>query len=197
MAYSNTDDRGGGSGCLLWFGDLTDMRYTNDGQDLYIRIAASELDEGKRSSTNRVVVIVLPVLAVTVILVLLLLYAFRKRKLERIASSQGEDYNAGLVQTLHDAARVFELAIKEKSSKSKTSWFSTAWLGVDRNSWVKALSYQASVYSLLQSGCEILSRGDGRDRDINVFVQRSLLRQSAHLVGEIRLVPDLSTMVLH
>ncbi|KAK1403984.1 Receptor-like serine/threonine-protein kinase [Heracleum sosnowskyi] len=84
MAYSNTDDRGGGSGCLLWFGDLTDMRYTNDGQDLYIRIAASELDEGKHSSTNRVVVIVLPVLAaMTVILVLLLLYAFRKRKLER------------------------------------------------------------------------------------------------------------------
>ncbi|KAK1404694.1 LETM1 domain-containing protein [Heracleum sosnowskyi] len=101
-------------------------------------------------------------------------------------SSQGEDYNAGLVQTLHDAARVFELAIKEKSSKSKTSWFSTAWLGVDRNSWVKALSYQASVYSLLQSGCEISSRGDGRDRDINVFVQRSLLRQSAPLESEIR-----------
>ncbi|KAL1821233.1 uncharacterized protein LOC108218896 [Daucus carota subsp. sativus] len=101
-------------------------------------------------------------------------------------SSQGEDYNAGLVQTLHDAARVFELAIKEKSSRSKTSWFSTAWLGVDRNSWVKALSYQASVYSLLQSGCEISSRGDGRDRDINVFVQRSLLRQSAPLESEIR-----------
>ncbi|KAK1403988.1 Receptor-like serine/threonine-protein kinase [Heracleum sosnowskyi] len=84
MAYSNIDDRGGGSGCLLWFGDLIDMRYTEDGQDLYIRMAASELDEDKRSSTNRVIVIVLPVLAaMTVILVLLLLYAFRKRKLER------------------------------------------------------------------------------------------------------------------
>ncbi|KAK1403982.1 Receptor-like serine/threonine-protein kinase [Heracleum sosnowskyi] len=83
-AYSYTDERGGGSGCLLWFGDLTDMRgYTEDGQDLHIRMAASDLDEGKRSSTNRVVVIVLPVLAVTVILVLLLLYAFRKRKLKR------------------------------------------------------------------------------------------------------------------
>ncbi|XP_063944154.1 uncharacterized protein LOC108209506 isoform X4 [Daucus carota subsp. sativus] len=99
---------------------------------------------------------------------------------------QGEVYSTGLVQTLHDASRLFELAIKQKSSESKTSWFSTAWLGVDRNSWLKALSYQASVYSLLQAGCEISSRGDGRDRDINVFVQRSLLRQCAPLEIEIR-----------
>ncbi|KAL8113466.1 hypothetical protein AgCh_020686 [Apium graveolens] len=99
-------------------------------------------------------------------------------------SLRGEDYDTGLVQTLHDASRLFELAIKQKSSK--TSWFSTAWLGVDRNSWLKALSYQASVYSLLQAGCEISSRGDGRDRDINVFVQRSLLRQCAPLESEIR-----------
>lgn len=60
---------------------------------------------------------------------------------------QGEVYSTGLVQTLHDASRLFELAIKQKSSESKTSWFSTAWLGVDRNSWLKALSYQ--VHDLL------------------------------------------------
>lgn len=57
-------------------------------------------------------------------------------------SLQGEDYYTGLVQTLHDATRLFELAIKEQSSLSKLSWFSPAWLGVDKNSWVKALSYQ-------------------------------------------------------
>lgn len=57
-------------------------------------------------------------------------------------SLQGNDYNDGLVQSLHDAARVFELAIKEKGSVSKLSWLSTAWLGVDRNAWIKTLSYQ-------------------------------------------------------
>ncbi|KAF8397942.1 hypothetical protein HHK36_016868 [Tetracentron sinense] len=93
-------------------------------------------------------------------------------------SLQTEEYNNGLVQSLHDAARVFELAIKEQSAISKTSWFSTAWLGVDKNAWVKALSYQAAVYSLLQAASEIASRGDGRDRDINVFVQRSRLMSS-------------------
>ncbi|KAL8132939.1 G-type lectin S-receptor-like serine/threonine-protein kinase At4g27290 isoform X1 [Apium graveolens] len=87
MAYSNIDHRGSGSGCLLWFGNLTDMRgYTEDGQDIYIRLAASELEntEKKSSSTNRVVVIVIPVLAATAVIgVLFLLYAFRKRKLKR------------------------------------------------------------------------------------------------------------------
>ncbi|KAF8026199.1 hypothetical protein BT93_F2873 [Corymbia citriodora subsp. variegata] len=43
MAYSNLDIRDGGSGCLLWFGKLIDIReYNNYGQDLYIRMAASE-----------------------------------------------------------------------------------------------------------------------------------------------------------
>ncbi|XVF55788.1 hypothetical protein PTKIN_Ptkin06aG0065100 [Pterospermum kingtungense] len=101
-------------------------------------------------------------------------------------SLQDEDYSNGLVQSLHDAARVFELAIKEQGSLSKLSWFSTAWLGVDRNAWVKTLTYQAAVYSLLQAASEISSRGDSRDRDINVFVQRSLLRQSAPLESLIR-----------
>ncbi|CAI9097669.1 OLC1v1034138C2 [Oldenlandia corymbosa var. corymbosa] len=94
---------------------------------------------------------------------------------------QAEDNSIGLVQLLYDAARVFELALREQSSLSKISWFSTAWIGVDKTAWIKELSYQASVYSLLKAACEISSRGERRDRDINVFVQRSLSRQSAPL----------------
>ncbi|KAI6668316.1 hypothetical protein NL676_019366, partial [Syzygium grande] len=45
MSYSNLDIRGGGSGCLLWFGKLVDIRELNhNGQDLFIRMAASESD---------------------------------------------------------------------------------------------------------------------------------------------------------
>ncbi|KAM1196971.1 hypothetical protein ACFX2I_008630 [Malus domestica] len=101
-------------------------------------------------------------------------------------SFQGEDSSDGLVQYLHEAARVFELAMKEQGSLSTSSWFSTAWLSIDRNAWLKTLSYQASVYSLLQAASEIAARGDGRDRDINVFVQRSILRESASLESLIR-----------
>ncbi|KAF8409422.1 hypothetical protein HHK36_005498 [Tetracentron sinense] len=47
-AYANSDIRGGGSGCLLWFGDLIDIREFSEGnsiQDIYIRLAASEPEE--------------------------------------------------------------------------------------------------------------------------------------------------------
>lgn len=40
-AYANSDVEGGGSGCLLWFGDLMDVKEYNDVEhDLYIRIAS-------------------------------------------------------------------------------------------------------------------------------------------------------------
>ncbi|RDX68444.1 G-type lectin S-receptor-like serine/threonine-protein kinase, partial [Mucuna pruriens] len=43
-AYANLDVRDGGSGCLLWFNTLVDMRnFSQWGQDLYIRVPASEL----------------------------------------------------------------------------------------------------------------------------------------------------------
>ncbi|XP_065637681.1 G-type lectin S-receptor-like serine/threonine-protein kinase At4g27290 [Quercus suber] len=44
MAYTNSDISGGGSGCAIWFGDLMDIRqFLAGGQDLYIRMSASEL----------------------------------------------------------------------------------------------------------------------------------------------------------
>jgi hypothetical protein len=44
VAYSNSDIRGGGSGCYLWFSELKDTKQLpQGGEDLYIRMAASEL----------------------------------------------------------------------------------------------------------------------------------------------------------
>uniref|UniRef100_A0A6N2LYL6 Receptor-like serine/threonine-protein kinase n=2 Tax=Salix TaxID=40685 RepID=A0A6N2LYL6_SALVM len=43
-AYANLDVRDGGSGCLIWIGDLIDTRRsTGDGQELYVRMNATEL----------------------------------------------------------------------------------------------------------------------------------------------------------
>ncbi|XP_058210773.1 G-type lectin S-receptor-like serine/threonine-protein kinase At4g27290 isoform X2 [Rhododendron vialii] len=53
-AYTSLDVRGGGSGCLLWIGDLIDIReYNENGQDLYIRMAASELDTNAGSTAKK------------------------------------------------------------------------------------------------------------------------------------------------
>ncbi|GAU20890.1 hypothetical protein TSUD_120820 [Trifolium subterraneum] len=43
-AYANLDVRDGGSGCLVWFDNIVDMRiHPDQGQDIYIRLAFSEL----------------------------------------------------------------------------------------------------------------------------------------------------------
>ncbi|CAD5322737.1 unnamed protein product [Arabidopsis thaliana] len=101
-------------------------------------------------------------------------------------SLQDENNSNGLNQSLHDAARSIELAVKEKITPSRFSWFPSTWLGADKYAWVKTLSYQASLYSLLQAVNEISSRGNYRDEDINVFVQRSLSRQAAPLENMMR-----------
>ncbi|RDY00479.1 G-type lectin S-receptor-like serine/threonine-protein kinase, partial [Mucuna pruriens] len=42
-AYANSNVSGGGSGCLMWFGDLRDIReFSSGGWDLYIRTKISE-----------------------------------------------------------------------------------------------------------------------------------------------------------
>ncbi|MQL77670.1 hypothetical protein Taro_010085 [Colocasia esculenta] len=57
-------------------------------------------------------------------------------------SLEDDDTSSRLVQALHDAARAIEMAITEHSSSVKSSWFSKAWIGVDKNAWIKTFSYQ-------------------------------------------------------
>ena len=43
-AFANMDIRDGGSGCVIWKGDIFDIRnFPNGGQDLYVRLAAADL----------------------------------------------------------------------------------------------------------------------------------------------------------
>ncbi|KAF8088856.1 hypothetical protein N665_0528s0014 [Sinapis alba] len=112
--------------------------------------------------------------------------AFGEVRAKLTGSLQEESYCNGLIQSLHDAARTLEFAVKEKITPPRFSWFSATWLGADRNAWLKTLSYQASLYSLLQAVNEISSRGNNRDEDVNVFVQRSLSRQAAPLENMMR-----------
>ncbi|KAK1391733.1 Receptor-like serine/threonine-protein kinase [Heracleum sosnowskyi] len=83
-AYSNTDIRGSGSGCLLWFDELIDIRELKEnGQDLYIRMAASELPAAPPSAKNwrsRLWWMIIPILLMTVIVVGLCLWGVRKRR---------------------------------------------------------------------------------------------------------------------
>ncbi|XP_031125170.1 G-type lectin S-receptor-like serine/threonine-protein kinase At4g27290 [Ipomoea triloba] len=86
-AYSSLDISNGGSGCLLWFKDLIDIRLlSQNGQDIYIRLDSSEIPEefGHASSKGKKVQIILgSLLPLTIIILLVLcfgLYLYKKSK---------------------------------------------------------------------------------------------------------------------
>ncbi|OEL32406.1 Receptor-like serine/threonine-protein kinase SD1-8 [Dichanthelium oligosanthes] len=92
-AYSAADIRGGGSGCIQWFGDLVDTRFVDDGQDLYVRLAKSELDVPK-NTRKFVAVIALVVTGFTLLLLSLAFVIWRKARRSK------------KVNTLDDAAEL-------------------------------------------------------------------------------------------
>ncbi|KAK1415624.1 hypothetical protein QVD17_31407 [Tagetes erecta] len=84
-AYTNPNTTPGGAGCLLWYGGLIDVRvYPMNGQDLYVRLAASELSRLNSSFHEKKRVVMVVTLLISVVLTLLgfilALYIKRKRK---------------------------------------------------------------------------------------------------------------------
>ncbi|KAJ0745030.1 putative protein kinase RLK-Pelle-DLSV family [Helianthus annuus] len=73
--YANLDIRNGGSGCLLWLDELLDTREYDADQDVYIRVAASELkglvdslfDLNKKKRIRILELLILTSLAVTLL----------------------------------------------------------------------------------------------------------------------------------
>ncbi|EOY12710.1 S-locus lectin protein kinase family protein, putative isoform 1 [Theobroma cacao] len=97
-AYANLDIRDGGSGCLLWFGDLIDIKHsTGRGQSIYVRMAGTELDQTHSSSTNKssskkkmwIAVISAFVVVVVTVGIALVLFLGRKKRQKKKGSMQG------------------------------------------------------------------------------------------------------------
>ncbi|KAM4092612.1 hypothetical protein ACB094_06G053400 [Castanea mollissima] len=92
-AYGNLDIRKGGSCCLLWLGNLLDTRvFADGGEDLYVRLAASELDqvEKKRRSSKKkqVGIMIGSALFVLGMIILGLVSYIWKRKLRKQAMTK-------------------------------------------------------------------------------------------------------------
>ncbi|KAL2579399.1 hypothetical protein GLYMA_15G065100v4 [Glycine max] len=88
-AYANIQITNGGSGCVTWSGELEDMRlYPAGGQHLYVRLAASDVDDivggsHKKNHTGEVVGITIS--AAVIILGLVVIF-WKKRKLFSISN---------------------------------------------------------------------------------------------------------------
>ncbi|KAG2680800.1 hypothetical protein I3760_11G114700 [Carya illinoinensis] len=107
-AYSNLDISGKGSGCLLWFGKLIDIVvYSQGGQELYIKMASSELEnngrKGNTSKIKRAGIIAGVVALVNVILTLgVISYIRKKSSFKGMAKRRHEkdSENEGLKQDM-------------------------------------------------------------------------------------------------
>ncbi|XP_057790530.1 G-type lectin S-receptor-like serine/threonine-protein kinase At4g27290 isoform X2 [Salvia miltiorrhiza] len=77
-AYASPNINNGERECLLWFGDLVDLREMSPGQDIYIRMAKSGLDSGSRK--REILIVTLSLVIGILILGLSLLLFYQKRK---------------------------------------------------------------------------------------------------------------------
>ncbi|KAL3503539.1 hypothetical protein ACH5RR_037988 [Cinchona calisaya] len=84
MAYANLEITSNGrSGCLLWYGDLVDIREIPNGKEIYIRISSSELASGDKQDGKKRKVRILSISAVTVFLGVSLTIIWTWRKIFR------------------------------------------------------------------------------------------------------------------
>ncbi|GKV42589.1 hypothetical protein SLEP1_g49972 [Rubroshorea leprosula] len=94
MAYTSEDIRGRGSGCAIWFGDLVDIRqFQSGGQDLFIRMSASELGS-KRNETKLKLALLIAIPLAALLAMLILFYYFcqsRGSSEERIEEKKEND----------------------------------------------------------------------------------------------------------
>nr|GMD08993.1 G-type lectin S-receptor-like serine/threonine-protein kinase At1g11410 [Ipomoea batatas] len=78
-AYASANISDGGMGCIAWYGDLIDMReFTKGGQDMYIRVSASDLvqpvEKSKGLGEKRLTAtVIVPIAAVILVLFCLIL----------------------------------------------------------------------------------------------------------------------------
>ncbi|KAJ0966655.1 hypothetical protein J5N97_023572 [Dioscorea zingiberensis] len=104
VAYAPADVRDGGSGCIIWTSELTDLRvFTNDayGQDLYVRLAAIDLDmnitgqSSTASGKSSKWVIVFVIILVSMVLILAYIgYLIWKRRKRRRSRAMQESNNS-------------------------------------------------------------------------------------------------------
>ncbi|WOG86154.1 hypothetical protein DCAR_0205355 [Daucus carota subsp. sativus] len=101
-AYANMDIKEGGSGCVLWFGDLFDTReFLASSQVLYLRTAGegSGIISRSKGKAPVAIIVIVVLVVVTVVLSLFLLVVYKKKKLRRKADqSQREDFELPLFE---------------------------------------------------------------------------------------------------
>ncbi|KAL2523615.1 G-type lectin S-receptor-like serine/threonine-protein kinase SD1-1 [Abeliophyllum distichum] len=111
IAYANSDIREGGSGCFMWFGYLIDIREFSEEkqQYIYIRMAAAELNNNKK--TRLVLILVVSLVCGMLILGFLIFCLIKKRKMKRASDDNVKDIELPMfdLTTVTNATKNFSL----------------------------------------------------------------------------------------
>ncbi|XP_010313654.2 G-type lectin S-receptor-like serine/threonine-protein kinase At4g27290 isoform X1 [Solanum lycopersicum] len=126
MAYSNLDIRNGGTGCLLWFEDLLDIRQlAKEGQDIYIRMAASELASQVKSNGHKGKSLswIIPLSAGVILVILSLVVWIRRRKIasEKKKGCFGRNGNYKMDYLNGNLSEEYELPLFDLSTIAKST----------------------------------------------------------------------------
>ncbi|KAD2805055.1 hypothetical protein E3N88_38432 [Mikania micrantha] len=111
-----------GVGCLLWFGDLIDVRvFPQNGQDLYVRLAASELSDLNSSfhTKKRVVMVVTLPISVVLTLLGLILALYIRRNWKKKSDVENNNLMGRAEVSLFGLSKIQRATI---TSRSTTSW---------------------------------------------------------------------------
>ncbi|XP_020200526.3 receptor-like serine/threonine-protein kinase SD1-8 [Aegilops tauschii subsp. strangulata] len=100
-AYAASDIRGGGTGCIQWFGELMDTRFVDDGQDLFVRLAMSDLHLETTKTSKLVVIIAAVITAFALLLLSLGLVIWRKIRQRSKQVTNFDDMVRGECLTYH------------------------------------------------------------------------------------------------
>ncbi|XP_029128480.1 G-type lectin S-receptor-like serine/threonine-protein kinase At4g27290 isoform X2 [Cajanus cajan] len=118
-AYANLDTSGGGSGCSIWFGDLVDLRVSESGQDLYVRMATSDTiiyNDAKHKNSKKVVLMVAIIVSLVVMMLMGFSYIYMTKTKKEEEKDEGEQENLELpffdLATIINATNNFSIVNK-------------------------------------------------------------------------------------
>ncbi|ONK74688.1 uncharacterized protein A4U43_C03F9120 [Asparagus officinalis] len=93
-AYASANVSGGGSGCIIWIGNLFDIRnFVGSGQDLYVRLAAADLDVSSGKTQSTIVAVAVSLVAAALLLTCVGCFLWRRKKKRRVLLGAMTSFN--------------------------------------------------------------------------------------------------------